>query len=330
MTSLRSYRYHRGVSKPLRYDALLARDLATELDNRLRGAAVGAVALDRNGGRLVLLARGTTLVWELAPGTGWAIATAPDAAGAERIRARELPGRIPLASEATMAGVTAPHDERRMEFELRAAGAPARIVVELAPNRWNAFVTDAAGTVLETLRPQRGTRPVERGVHWEPAASSGRADPTREEWLEILEDVPPAERAGALVRAVAHTGPINAAAILGPAGGDPAPAANPGTYANAAGSTPPDRAALDADRAALQAAWERWHALTTGPRHPVLLRTERLQPYGVPLPGVPAEEQPSLLAAMRTAAGEATGRSTAELEARRDQRAAPAAVPAHQ
>jgi len=304
------------VSKPLRYDALLARDLAAELDNRLRNAAVGAVALDRDGGRLVLLARGTTLVWELAPGTGWAIATAPDAAGAERIRARELPGRIPLASDATMASVTAPHDERRVEFELRAAGAPARVAVELAPNRWNAFVTDAAGTVLETLRPQRGARPVERGVHWEPAASSGRAEPTLEQWLELLLEVPPAERAAALVRAVAYTGPINAAAILGPAAEDrPLQANGP---------------AREADRSALEAAWHRWQTLSTGPRHPVLLRTDRLQPYGVPLPGTPADEQPSLLAAMRTAAGEATGRSSAELVARRDRRAAVAAARAHE
>ena len=62
------------MSKALRYDALLARDLAAELLGRLRDAPVGAVALDREGERLVVLARGTTLVWSLRPGTGWPLA----------------------------------------------------------------------------------------------------------------------------------------------------------------------------------------------------------------------------------------------------------------
>jgi hypothetical protein len=300
------------VSKALRYDALLARDLAAELDARLRGAAVGAVALDREGGRLMLLARGTTLVWALAPGTGWAIATAPDAAGAERIRARELPGRVSLAEGAVMGPVAAPHDERRVVFTLEAAGAPARIVVELAPNRWNAFVTASDGTVLDALRAQRGARPVERGARWEPEASSGRTTPTLEDWLALLGPLPAAERTAALVRGVAFTGPINAAAILGPA-------ADAGFEAAA-------------ERRALEAAWRRWREVISGPRRPVLLRTgtDRVQPYGVALAGVPGAQQPSLLAAMLAAAREATGQSTAELVARRDERTAAAAARAHE
>jgi predicted ribosome quality control (RQC) complex YloA/Tae2 family protein len=283
------------VSNGIRYDSLLVRYLAAELDERLRGRVLRAVRLDAESRAAALVFRRAVLYWDLDPAGGavrWVEGERPaDAAGVHVIEP---------ARGTTVARVTAPPDERVLRIELApptaegdAAGAGRRaaslccVVVELMTNQWNAVALGADGRILAVLRPReaygRVLRPGATYVEPQRSVRAGASVPLeREEWRGLLGDVSPAERERVLLARVAYTSPLNARAILGAA-----------TSAE--------------DGEALDAAYERYRAVASlPPADPHVLRLDGgAQPYPLPLPGVPAERFPSLLDAIVAASREA-------------------------
>jgi predicted ribosome quality control (RQC) complex YloA/Tae2 family protein len=271
------------MSNLLRYDSLLIRYLAAELDRRLRGRRLLGLALDPARRVAVLELEGDALSWHLHPTQGW---VAPG-------RAELSPEPVPLARRSRVAAVRAPADERVLVIELaaaaRQAGRPARIVVELLGNQWNLIAVGPDERIVAALwRRRAGGRELRPGQLYDSGPGAGRrgaAEPlTAEEWQALLGGLPPAERARRLIAEVAYTSPINATAILG----------------SAAQLTAPD---------ALAAAYTRYLALVSfPPAAPRLLElAASRQPYPLPLAGVADVPFPTLLTAMAALAGEAAG-----------------------
>ena len=268
---------------PLRWDPLLVRHVARELDARLAGARVRALRLDGGARRLTLLLREATLDWPLHP-----------AQGAPRLLPPAEPAASDLPLKARVRAVRAEDDERILVVELLpgsrgAGGAGARdLVVELLGNQWNALVVERpSGTIRHVLVRRAGLRPARVGAAYAPPPRSVRegvgAPISLARWRDLLAPVPPTQRGRALVAAVAWTSPLNAAALVD---GDP-----------------------DAD-VALDRGHALWVELSSGRAapSPVLLETDRgAQPYPWPLPGRPARPAASLLEAFRVLAEEEPG-----------------------
>ena len=262
---------------PMRWDALLARHVARELDEAVAGARVRALRLDGRTRDLALLMRERTLLWRLHPLRGYLLTTSavePDD-GDVRLRAR-------------IKRVHAPPDERVVRFELlpvRGGGLGLDLVVELLGNQWNAIVTAGPAAVIRhVLWSRAGKRRLVVGASYVPSPPSGRAglegDLTLEQWQALLAGEPPDERERALVRHAAWTSPLNARAFVGAADA-------PGPDALAPG----------------HALWARMVA-TDARAEPVLLEpdSDARQPYPFPLPGAPGRGFPSLLAALQACA----------------------------
>ncbi len=290
------------MSNVLRYDSLLIRYLAEELDERLRGRRLQGLALDPERRAAVLELEDYALSWRLHPDAGW---VTPG-------RAELSPEVVPLARRTRVAAVTAPLDERVLVFELaaaaRQAGRPTRIVVELLGNQWNLIAVGPDERIVAVLwRRRAGERELRPGQLYLPAPAAGRRGAARplgpEEWLELLGGVPPGERARRLIAEVAYTSPINAAAILGAAGRE-------------AGGDAGMPSAGDAQEA-LAAAYARYIDLASlPPASPRLLELGAArQPYPLPLPGIDDAPFPTLLAAMVAGAGEAPGAEVVEAAA---------------
>lgn len=268
------------MSNPIRYDPVLVRALARELDARLRGrSARPSLVFAPDLSATLPLEGGEALRFDLHPSRGWAriVPFAPD---------ENAPG-----ADARVTGVSAPPDERVLYLDLfdpTAFGSSRRrIVVELHTNQWNALVTDAAdGRIHFVLRGREaGARALRIGAVYRPPPPSGRhgAEPEEREdawdvWRTVLGRVPPAERPGALVRNFAWTSTLSARPLLG-------------------------EAARADDPEALEEAFERWWALRSGEgERPVLLRMKGgLQPFPAPLPEVESRPAESLLEAMEAA-----------------------------
>ncbi|MGH7477113.1 MAG: NFACT RNA binding domain-containing protein [Longimicrobiales bacterium] len=271
------------MSNRIRYDSLLVHHLAHELDARLRGRVPRRLRLERAQRRAALELDCEALLIELHPQRGVLRFGSPPADAI----ALELPGR------ARIVGVSSPADERLLLIGVR--GAPRRIatiVIELLGNQWNLLALDAHDRITAVLRPRAaGGRALRVGVAYAAPPSTERvgadAPLSREEWMKLLGDVAPAAREATLIRRVAYTSPLNAAAILGDA-------ALPGT-------TP----AADSD--ALRASHARYISVVppAAPRPVVLRAGPALQPYPLPLPGTAAEPRESLLAALAEATGDA-------------------------
>lgn len=264
----------------IRYDSLLVRYLARELDERVGGAGLEALEFDpERREAVVALEGGDGILWRLHPTDG-AVVPGP---------APSLPTPVALPRRATIRRVGTAPDERYLWFEV---GTPnprpdrtARIVVELMGNQWNVLALDPSGRIIAALWPRSagGRRLFPGAAYAAPPASTrrGATSPVSlEEWRGLLGGVAPEDRARVLVDHVAYTSPINAAAILGDA-------------------------ARDDGADALDAAYERYAALASLPEPaPCLLRTERgAQPYPLPLPGVESDPFPTLLAAMEALSG---------------------------
>jgi len=255
----------------LRWDPLLVRALAGELHGRLAGSRLRSIRLDGATRDLVLLFREATLAWPLHPTRG-APLLLPAAEPASSDLA--LPSRVRL--------VRAPPDERILVFELlpsRGRG-PRDLVVELLGNQWNAWVTEGPDArIRHVLVRTEGRRPTRVGDVYEPPPPSHRegveAPLTEERWWEILEPVPPGDRRRALVRHVAWTSTVNAAALVDGAD-DPA--------------------------AALARGYGVWRAMAHDglPTRPCLLDVGGTwQPYPWPLPGHVHRETDTLLESFR-------------------------------
>lgn len=251
------------MSNAIRYDALLVRDLARELDRTHTGVRLDAVVLDRETLRLSLLVRARrrsaapppSLLWQLHPESGHL----------SRIPSDRVKGGVQLGAVTTVARVYAPPDERVLIIELHAHDAPdsaARsIVIELVTNQWNALTLGADGRITGVLRERetRG-RVLRAGLPYELPTRSSRAGAgtplDRAQWHEALKGVQPGERLRTLLRFAAYTSPLNAAAILGAAD-------------------------VSGDDAVLDQAFARYTDIVwTGERTPALLRLDaRWQPY---------------------------------------------------
>ncbi len=260
---------------PLRWDPLLVRHLAMELDRALAGAHVRALHLDGPSRRLILLLREVTLDWDLHPSRGVPLLLPPLEPGT---------GDLPLRGR--ILRVSSEADERLVRFELSATRAhpPRDLVVELLGNQWNALVVERpSGTVRHVLVRRDAPRPARVGRIYTPPPPSVRegtyAPISLTRWLEFLDPVPPPERARTLVSSVAWTSPLNAGALVD---ADPEPAL------------------------ALERGHALWVSLAFGeaPARPVLREGPGgAQPYPWPLPGAGGEPVPSLLEAFRAMAG---------------------------
>jgi len=251
----------------IRWDSLLARAVARELDEEFAGARLRALRLDGRTRDLLLIFRERTLVWRLHPDRGYPLvreAVEPEPSD-HRLRAR-------------VRRVHAPADERMIVFELvgERPGEPGyEIVVELLGNQMNAIVTEGASrTIRHVLKTREGARPARVGAAWIPPPPTdrlgmdGRMD--LEAWGRHLAPVPPAARSRELVRTVAWTSPLNAEAFL------------------------------DDDAGVGHA---RWQAAVAGIAEagPVILETDRgAQPYPFALPTWPSRPAPTLLDAFAT------------------------------
>ncbi|HUF50934.1 MAG TPA: NFACT RNA binding domain-containing protein [Longimicrobiales bacterium] len=271
------------MSNAIRYDALLVRDLAAELNRLLAGARLEAAYLDRDSLRATLKTRAArrgappppSLLWQLHPDSGHLTAAVELASG----------GRVQLSGATPIRAVTAPPDERVLSFELDAADAPAgaarRIIIELVTGQWNAIAVGADDRITAVLR-ERTTkdRSLRAGVTYEPPRAAMRpgavAPLPLQPWLDELAPVPPGERLRAALR-FAYISPLNATAIIG--------------NADVTGG---EAALVQAHARYLELVW-------TAPRAPVLIhRHTAVQPYGTRIAGGTA--QPSLLAAFAEAA----------------------------
>ena len=266
-----------GVSNAIRYDPLLVRYLASELDGLLRDrpcAAAPYFAADRLA--LLPLDRGEALEMDLHPRRGWI-----------RIVPWESDG---YPSDAICTGVSAPIDERRLVIGIEAAdrfrAGTLRLEVELHTNQWNVLLVSGEDERIHSALWSRraGGRPLSPGAVYRPPPGAPRVGAApldegeaREAWRRDIEAVPDAERERALLRHFAWTGTVNAAAILGGEGED-------------------ERFAC----------W--WRLRSLPPGRPVVLVAGRArQPYPLPLPGVEHEPVASLLEGMACAAEAGVG-----------------------
>ncbi|MBI4409112.1 MAG: DUF814 domain-containing protein [Gemmatimonadetes bacterium] len=263
------------MSKGIRFDALLVRYLADELDRRLRGRRVSALWFQGRAARVWLILADEALLWELAPARGFVrLLPAPDA-----------PTLARLPHGTVLRRVHAPADERVLRCELGGPHAARTLVLELLTNQWNALLLGEDGRIRQVLRARNaGARVLRRGVRYAeppPAGRIGVQQPIeRAAWLGLLGAVAPAERARVVIERLAWLSPQNVRAVLG-------------------------EAAQVEDAGALEAAYERYRALASlpEPRPRVLEPEHDPRPYPVPLPGIPDRPVPTLLAAMDAVAG---------------------------
>jgi predicted ribosome quality control (RQC) complex YloA/Tae2 family protein len=246
------------VSKAIRYDSLLVRDLALELHASLAAAPLHAVRFDRDASALVLRAGERTWHWSLHPTRGELTCT----------DAVEVEGNVLLPRRARIAGVQSIPDERILEIvitgEDRAAhgGVARRLLVELLTNQWNALALAEGDRIAHVLRPRtRGTRALEAGAVYVPPPPTSRVGAdvpvTRDEWLALLGAAEPGMRVRAFVRAIAYASPLNAPYVVG---------------------------AAEARDDALPAAHARYLAVVAGARQPCVLPAPHAgQPYGFAL-----------------------------------------------
>ncbi|HEX2093550.1 MAG TPA: NFACT RNA binding domain-containing protein [Longimicrobiaceae bacterium] len=278
------------MSNPIRYDPVIVRALARELDERLRGRrARPSFLFAPDLSATLVLDAGEALRFDLHPTRGWT-------------RIVPGPGEAEEEPEARVLGVSAPPDERVLFLDLldpgSFSGARRRVVVELHTNQWNALVTAGEEErIVAVLRGRdAGERVLRIGAPYRPPPPSGRfgAEPTGREdawdlWRTVMGRTAPADRPRAAVRNFAWLSTLSAGPVLGDA-------------------------ARSADETALEEAFGRWWELVAGEaRSPVVLELRRgPQPFPVPLPGVPYRPAESLLAAMEAAASEGPVREVDE------------------
>lgn len=263
----------------LRWDPLLLRHLAAELDARLRGSRTRALRLDGEGRRLALLLRDATVLWDLHPGRGGLAVAGPTPPGDEDL---PLPGRLRR--------VRSWGDERVLAFEiLPERGRPPRdLVLEFLGSRWNAVVVERpAGTLRHVLVRRGAPRPLQVGLPYPAPPPSPRegveGELTLERWMAILAPVPPPQRRRVLLASVAWTSSLNAGALLE---GDPDP-----------------HRALEAGHRL----WSAWVRGTLPPEPGVAALPEGPQPYPWPLPPHRHGRCASLVEAFHAAAPSASG-----------------------
>lgn len=193
------------MSNGIRYDSLLVRHLARELDARLHGRAARALRLDAAERRASLELEGASLLMELHPTRGWILEAPP--APAPDIRR--------LHRSARVARVHAPPDERLLRIDFDGTTSETRpirsIVLELMTNQLNAVALDDHGRIVALLRPRRaGARELRVGRKYEPPSGNPR------EGAETAVSAAWWEESGAgpgLVARLAYASPLNVDAL---------------------------------------------------------------------------------------------------------------------
>jgi predicted ribosome quality control (RQC) complex YloA/Tae2 family protein len=268
------------VSNAIRYDSLLLRALAAELDARLRGLRVARAHLERSARVLTVVTgprrRPLTLRWSLHPASGHLLLAEQDPAPAGAL--------LQVAPGTSIAAVSTLPDERILRIRLDAGpvapGLVRALVVELLGNRWNALALGADDVIVDMLVPHRsdprGLRP---GVLYSAPPARPRSGPEAvsalAEWLAALAETPAARRRSVLLEKFAYTSPLNVDWVLG------------------------DAASREAGVHELEDAHRRYQLLLDPAPRPCLLGG--VQPY--PFPLTPdAAEAPSLLRAFALAA----------------------------
>jgi len=294
LTRAASYPHSPGVSNALRYDSLLLRALAGELDAQLRGMRVARAQFERTT-RVLVLTAGTrqhplTLNWNLHPAAGHVVVLAgtPQPAGAQ----------LQVRPGTSIARVSALPDERvaRIDLDLQEAapGGVRALLLELIGSRWNAFALGENDVIAAALviRPNdpRGLRP---GLQYRPPAVHLRlgahGPPGLERWSSALASEPAAERTRLLLATFAYTSPLNASWILG------------------------DAAVRDAAHL-LEEAYHRYRRLVEAPPQACLL--DGWQPYPQPLAGTESRAASLLEAFALAATGSGSAVTTGQLELR--------------
>jgi predicted ribosome quality control (RQC) complex YloA/Tae2 family protein len=153
----------------MRWDALLVRHTARELDARLARSRLLAIRLDGVQRDVVLFFRDATLLWRLHPTRGYVQMFSASKPGTDAIK---LPTRVRR--------VYAPPDERLVVFELmpvRGRRRARELVIELLGNQWNCVVTDGPERVIRHLLHTRmGKRTLRVGTPYalpEPHGGTG-------------------------------------------------------------------------------------------------------------------------------------------------------------
>lgn len=150
------------MTTTIRYDSLLVKHLALELDRELAGQSVSAIQFDAEEQRVLLDVGELRLVWELHPNKGALTRTAP---------LYPLADSAILPKRARVVAVTSIHDERVLTIELageRKENATFFIVIELLTNQWNAIALDYAGKMLRVLKLRDTGRVFRRGQNYAP------------------------------------------------------------------------------------------------------------------------------------------------------------------
>jgi hypothetical protein len=207
----------------MRWDPLLARALARELDTRLRGKRVRALLLDAEHRRVTLYLREATLVAELHPLSGWISLLGP---AEPSDGARPLPARV--------SGVEPLPDESALVIGLprvRGKDEGVELVIEMAGiRREAALVGHRSRTVRHLLfggagrGPGKGSgaagaRGLRVGAPWVSLPTGSRkglpgGPPLDGEAFRALVE----EGRGALLRNVAGASSLNVEALLAPGG----------------------------------------------------------------------------------------------------------------
>lgn len=260
------------MSKPIRYDSLLVRDLATELNGALAGQPLYGVRLERGSRLLELETTEASWRWALHPQNGEVF----------RAARAHIDANVVLPRRARIECVVSVPDERILEIHIRGegdsthGGTAERIIIELLTNQWNALALAAGNRIIHVLRPRSaGSRTLMTGDTYTAPAGTDRIGAERlltaEEWDEVLGAAEPGQRVRTYVGRIAWASPINAPYVIG---------------------------AADVHDAALPDAYLRYVSLVDGPRSPCILPPPyEGQPYGVQLdPG--ARAFPSLLEAI--------------------------------
>jgi hypothetical protein len=198
---------------PMRWDPLLARAVARELDAALAGRRVRALLLDGERRRVLLYLRDGTLACELHPTAGWISMLGP---------VDPEPGARPLP--ARVVGVSALPDESALVFGLqrvRGREEGVELVLEFAGNRWNAVVVGHRSRTIRGVLVSGDARGGARtpGAPWVPLPTGGRAGGPEGPPLsrEAFEAKVKGGR-GEVLRGVAGASSLNVEALLGPDG----------------------------------------------------------------------------------------------------------------
>ena len=193
---------------PIRWDTVLARHTAAELERALVGTRLRAVRLHREERDLFLLFKDRTLIWRLHPTRGYLT-----------IHPAVEPSDGDHRFRCALRSVRAPPDERLIRFSFTSgrAGAAA-VIVELMTTQWNAVVTEGEhATIRHLLWRSRNDERRIVGQSYRPPPPTGRAgaegDLPLQQWQEALEPVAEPERTRALVRSFAWTSPAQRAGV---------------------------------------------------------------------------------------------------------------------